>query len=98
MASMDSAAADTTTEAEAATAEVVAAEPRVLEPAKPAGQVVTQAAAVAATTFVAGAGIAAVLRGRSRRGAGLLPRRRRQSVVATRSFLVDVHLLDPRSR
>lgn len=80
---------------ESATAEVVAAEPRIIEVAKPAGQVVTQAAAVAATTFVAGAGIAAVLRGRSRRG-GLLPRRRRQSVVATRSFLVDVHMLDPR--
>jgi hypothetical protein len=83
---------------EPTTAEVVAAEPRVIEPVKPAGQVVTQAAAVAATTFVAGAGIAAVLRGRRARG-GLLPRRRRNlPVVATRSFLVDVHLLDPRGR
>jgi hypothetical protein len=79
-------------------AEVVASEPRVIEPAKPAGQVVTQAAAVAATTFVAGAGLAAVLRGRRARGGILRPRRRRQdlSVLATRSFLVDVHLLDPR--
>jgi hypothetical protein len=84
-------------EEQAATAEVVASEPRVIEPAKPAGQVVTQAAAVAATTFVAGAGIAAVLRGRRARGGILRPRRRRDlPVVATRSFLVDVHLLDPR--
>ena len=80
-----------------ATAEVVATEARVIEPVKPAGQVVTQAAAVAATTFVAGAGIAAVLRGRRTRRA-LFGRRRRNQlpVVATRSFLVDVHLLDPR--
>ena len=84
-------------EEQAATAEVVASEPRVIEPAKPAGQVVTQAAAVAATTFVAGAGIAAVLRGRRARGGIFRPRRRRDfPVVATRSFLVDVHLLDPR--
>lgn len=80
------------------TAEVVASEPRVIEPVKPAGQVVTQAAAVAATTFVAGAGLAAMIRGRHARG-GLLRRRRRRRdlpIVATRSFLVDVHLLDPR--
>jgi hypothetical protein len=87
----------TTEQTEAATAEVVASEPRVIEPVKPAGQVVTQAAAVAATTFVAGAGLAAMLRGRRARG-GILRRRRRRdlSVLATRSFLVDVHLLDPR--
>ena len=86
------------TDEQVATAEVVASEPRVIEPVKPAGQVVTQAAAVAATTFVAGAGLAAVLRGRRARGGILGRRRRRQdlSVVATRSFLVDVHLLDPR--
>jgi hypothetical protein len=86
------------TDEHAATAEVVASEPRVIEPVKPAGQVVTQAAAVAATTFVAGAGLAAVLRGRRARG-GILRRRRRRrelSVLATRSFLVDVHLLDSR--
>jgi hypothetical protein len=81
-----------------ATAEVVASEPRVIEPAKPAGQVVTQAAAVAATTFVAGAGLAAMLRGRHARG-GLVRRRKRRrdvSIVGTRSFLVDVHILDRR--
>jgi hypothetical protein len=85
-------------EEQTATAEVVAAEPRVIEPVRPAGQIVTQAAAVAATSFVAGAGIAAVLRGRRARGGILRPRRRRRDlpVVATRSFLVDVHLLDPR--
>lgn len=80
------------------TAEVVASEPRVIEPAKPAGQVVTQAAAVAATTFVAGAGLAAVLRGRRASRGGVFRRKRRKdtSILATRSFLVDVHLLDPR--
>ncbi len=83
---------------EAATAEVVASEPRVIEPAKPAGQVVTQAAAVAATTFVAGAGLAAVVRGRrSRKVSRRLGRRRKDlPIVASRSFLVDVHVLDPR--
>jgi hypothetical protein len=83
---------------EPVTAEVVASEPRAIEPVRPVGQVVTQAAAVAATTFVAGAGLAAVLRGRRARGGILRPRRRRTdlSVLATRSFLVDVHLLDPR--
>jgi hypothetical protein len=86
-------------ETEAARADLVASEPRVLEPVRPAGQVAAQAAAVAATTFVAGAGLAALVRGRRTRG-GLLGGRRRARrdlpVVATRSFLVDVHLLDPR--
>lgn len=90
----------TATEPDTTTAEVVASEPRVIETAKPAGQVVTQAAAVAATTFVAGAGLAAMLRGRRSRGGwmrvGRRKRRRDVSIVATRSFLVDVHMLDPR--
>jgi hypothetical protein len=90
-------AMERTPEEQELTAEVVAAEPRVIEPVKPAGQVVTQAAAVAATTFVAGASLAAVIRGRRARGGVFRPRRRRDlPVVATRSFLVDVHLLDPR--
>jgi|SRR5215207_967331 len=62
--------------------------------------VVRQAAAVAATSFVAGAATIAaariVRRGGLRRRA---PRRRavgRGQVVATRSFLVDVHVLAPR--
>ena len=79
--------------------EIVASEPRVVEPARPAGQVMTQAAAVAATTFVAGAGLAAVIRHRPFRGA--IRRRRRKGhhglpVLATRTFLVDVHVVDPR--
>jgi hypothetical protein len=83
---------------ETVSAEVVAAEARPLAPAKPAGQVVRQAAAVGATTFVAGAGLAALLKGRSSRKAMRRWRRRNSTlpVVATRSFLVDVHLLDPR--
>ena len=64
--------------------------------ARPAGQlVVRQAAAVAATSFAAG--VAAVVLARARR----VRRTRRRSqavgpVIASRSFLVDVHLLGPR--
>ncbi len=78
--------------------ELVATEARPIEPAKPAGQVVAQAATVAATTFVAGAGLAAVVRGRKgRRMSRRLGRRRKDlPIVATRSFLVDIHLIDPR--
>ena len=78
--------------------ELVAVPSRPLEPAKPVGQVAAQAAAVAATSFVAGAGLAAVVRGRrSRRIAKRFGRRRKDlPIVATRSVLVDVHLLDPR--
>lgn len=80
--------------------ELVATEARPIEPAKSAGQVVTQAATVAATTFVAGAGLAAVLKTRRRRRLGKRFGRGRRDlpIVATRSFLVDVHLLDPRGR
>lgn len=56
--------------------------------------VVRQAAAVAATSFAAGAvTVAAVHVGRARRARR---RRRRLPVLATRSFLVDVHLLGTR--
>ena len=82
--------------AEAATGELVATEPRVIEPAKPAGQVAAQAAAVAATSFVAGTAVAALVRGRRGRAARRAGRRKDVNVVATRSFLVDVHLIDPR--
>jgi hypothetical protein len=78
---------------------VIADEPTALAPRPAAGAVVAkQAAAVAATSFAAGvATVAAVRAGRavrSRRRA----RKTRQvlPVVATRSFLVDVHLLGPR--
>jgi hypothetical protein len=64
--------------------------------ARPAGQlVVRQAAAVAATSFVAGVATVVLARARRVRRA----RRRSQAVgpvIASRSFLVDVHLLGPR--
>ena len=71
----------------------VVAEPRAIEPARPL-MPARQAAALAATGFVAGAATAAVVQ-RSR-GRGL--RRRRKSrgvgqIVASNSFLVDVHLI-----
>jgi hypothetical protein len=69
-----------------------------LEPPRPAGQVaVRQAAAVAVGGFVAGAAtvaaarVAKVRRNRRRSRKGQLAK-----VVASRSFLVDVHLLGPR--
>jgi hypothetical protein len=68
-----------------------------LERTRPPGQVVArQAAAVAATSFAAGVATVAVVRARKIRRA----RRRARAVapiVASRSFLVDVHLLGPRS-
>jgi hypothetical protein len=74
----------------------VLAPPGAVEPARPAGQlVVRQAAAVAATSFAAGVATVVLARaGRVRRA-----RRRSQAVgpvIASRSFLVDVHLLGPR--
>jgi len=75
----------------------VLAESRAVEPlaARPA----VQAAVVAATSFVAGAATIAVMR---RRGARKALRRRKRStragevleVVSSRSFLVDVHLVN----
>jgi len=76
----------------------VLAESRAVEPlaARPA----VQAAAVAATGFVAGAATVAVIR---RRGARKALRRRKRStrcggemleIVSSRSFLVDVHLVN----
>jgi hypothetical protein len=85
-------------EEEAVAGELVTGTSTTIAPAKPAGQVAAQAAAVAATTFVAGAGLAAVVRGRKARKLSKRFGRRRKDlpIVATRSFLVDVHLLDPR--
>ena len=85
-------------EEEVVAGELVTAPSTVVEPARPVGQVAAQAAAVAATTFVAGAGLAAVVRGRkSRKMSKRFGKRRKDlPIVATRSFLVDVHLLDPR--
>jgi hypothetical protein len=75
----------------------VVSEPHVVEPARPAAVPARQAAALAATGFVAGAATVAVVhhrlgkvgaRRRSRRKAALLP-----EIVGSNSFLVDIHLL-----
>ena len=72
--------------------------PTDLAPARP-GELAVQAAAVAGASFVAGAGLIAMLRSRrARRNAlKLLTGRRRKGrleVLGTRSFLVDVHFVD----
>jgi hypothetical protein len=79
----------------------VVAEVRTLEPVRPAASPAVQAAAVAATGFVAGAATVAIARRRARRAAAPARRRRTRSkvaeigeVVASRSFLVDIHLLN----
>jgi hypothetical protein len=73
-----------------------------IEPVRPAGQLVAkQAAAIAATGFVAGAAtVAAVVRVARGRSAKRQTRKGNQlvQVVASRSFLVDVHLLGPRDQ
>ena len=74
----------------------VVAQPRgVIEPYRPAPVPAVQAAALAATGFVAGAATAAVVARRRAR-----PARRRRSkkgaigeIVSSSSFLVDVHLI-----
>jgi hypothetical protein len=75
---------------------VVAAEVE-LEPARPALVPARQAAALAATGFVAGAATVAVVH-RRRTRLGARRRRKRKAVglgeiVSSNSFLVDVHLL-----
>jgi hypothetical protein len=80
---------------------VIVAEPRALPERRPPGQLVKAQAAVAAGSFVAGAATAVVVAhrrakkasrrtGRGRRGGAAL------EVAASRSFLVDVHLLQKR--
>jgi hypothetical protein len=70
----------------------VVADSRTIEPARPLVHA-RQAAALAATGFVAGAATVAVVHRRRNR----VSRRRRKSslgeIVASNSFLVDVHLL-----
>src|SRR4051794_12807719 len=64
---------------------------------RPAGQVVVrQAAAVAATSFAAGVVTVALARAHRVRRARRRARRTMAPIVASRSFLVDVHLLGPR--
>jgi hypothetical protein len=68
-----------------------------LEPRRPAGQVVVrQAAAVAATSFAAGVATVALARATKVRRDRRRARRAMAPIVASRSFLVDVHLLGPR--
>jgi len=77
---------------------VLAGDPRVLEPSVPAAAAVParQAAALAATGFVAGAATVAIVH---RRRTRLRPAKRRKKaggigeIVTSNSFLVDVHLL-----
>jgi hypothetical protein len=67
------------------------------EPRRAAGQIVVrQAAAVAATSFAAGVVTVALARAHRVRRARRRTRRALGPVVASRSFLVDVHLLGPR--
>ncbi len=75
------------------------AEARYVEPTRPAGAlstVVVQTAAVVGASAVAGATVVALVR--RRRVRRLAKRRRRvlAPVLASRSFLVDVHVLGPR--
>ena len=68
-----------------------------LEAVRPTGQVVLrQAAAVAATSFAAGVATVALARAHRVRRARRRARRTVAPIVASRSFLVDVHLLGPR--
>jgi uncharacterized membrane protein len=74
----------------------VVAEAYAIEPARPGLVPARQAAALAATGFVAGAATVAVVQHRRSR-AGSRRRRRKAvglgEIVASNSFLVDVHLL-----
>ena len=83
----------------------VLAEPAPVPAPRPTADVAVQAAAVAGASFVAGAGVVALLKSRRARKkalrlarAGVAGRRRRGrlDVRATRTFLVDVHLVERR--
>jgi hypothetical protein len=76
----------------------VLADVRALEPSSPSALPAVQAAAAAATGFVAGAATIALVRRRSaRRLARARANNRRAlnglTIAGTRSFLVDVHLI-----
>jgi hypothetical protein len=83
---------------------VLAAEVRALERAVPRRQLpAVQAAAVAATGFVAGAAAVVAIQRHVASKPSVRPRRRKRgdgvetlSVLGTRSFLLDVHLLGGR--
>lgn len=64
---------------------------------RPAASPAVQAAAMAASGLVAGAAtVAAVRRVRTHGLPSIRRSRRRRGIVTSRSFLVDIHLLDPR--
>lgn len=76
---------------------VLVADARPLPASRPTGQVVMAQAAVVATSFAAGAATAVVLARRGRRAGRRAARgrgRARHEIAASRSFLVDVHLLN----
>lgn len=82
---------------------VLAAEVRALEPVVPRRQLpAVQAAAVAATGFAAGAAVVVAIQRHARKPSSVRRRRKRGdaseafSVLGTRSFLLDVHLLGGR--
>ena len=79
---------------------LVPASVRTVDRQWPGGQVAVQAAAVAATGFVAGAATVAVVRHHRVKKTAKRQRRTAQrqlaNVLASRSFLVDVHLLGGR--
>ena len=77
---------------------VVVRDARPLPQRRSAGELVTRQAAVVGTSFVAGA-VAAVILGhrharKTSRSASRGRGRKGLEVLATRSFLVDVHLID----
>jgi hypothetical protein len=82
----------------------VLAAPAPVPAARPAAEVAVQAAAVAGASFVAGAGVVALLKSRKARKSALKlaragrwrRRKGRLEVVGTRSFLVDVHFVERR--
>jgi hypothetical protein len=76
----------------------VLAEVRAIEPVAPPVLPAVQAAAAAATGFVAGAATLALVRRHSARKVARTRNRQRRggeglSIIASRSFLVDVHLI-----
>jgi hypothetical protein len=89
--------ADPAEEPEEVDAVPVLSEAGAIESRRPAGQVVVrQAAAVAATSFAAGVATVALARAHKVRRDRRRARRAMAPIVASRSFLVDVHLLGPR--
>lgn len=77
----------------------VLAEPTTIDHQRPAAPVAMQAAVVAATSFAAGVATIAVVRSHPlRRLRGRRRKRELGRVVASRTFLVDVHLLSSEKR